>query len=392
MKRDVLVKLAIGTAVAVALALWAGSTRGPVRETQGVGEPLVKGMASTLNDVSQLRVVEAGDKVAVTLHREKNGWVVVEREGYSADVAKVRETLIKFAEANLVEAKTTNPERYAALGVEDVSKSDAKGMRIDIDGKVAAKIVVGNFSAQGNGTFVRRNDEPGSWLVKGNLVVDRQASNWLDKDLVDLASDRIMRVEIRRGEQTFAVSKSSPEQVSFAIENLPKGREILSEYEANGIGSVLAGLKFDDVAKSGTATPESGSEILAVFQTFDGLIVEVAGFTANGKRYATLKASIDDARVDLAAKAAQLNARAEFERSKAAEGEGKAAKAGQSATEVKPPQAVTDPEEFIAEQRRKVESQADTLNQRVQGWVYVLPAYKYANMDKRLEDLLKPKT
>jgi hypothetical protein len=23
--------------------------------------------------------------------------------------------------------------------------------------------------------------------------------------------------------------------------------------------------------------------------------------------------------------------------------------------------------------------------------VYVLPAYKYANMDKRLEDLLKPK-
>jgi hypothetical protein len=390
MTKHTLVKLAVGTAVAVALALWAGSTRGPTDEAAQVGQPLVEGLRESINDVTQLRIVEAGDKPAVTLQRGKDGWIVAERGGYPADIAKVRETLIKFAEATLVEAKTANPERHAVLGVEDVAEAEAKGMRVDLDGKRAARIVVGVYSSQGNGSFVRRNDEAQSWLAKGNLVVDRQASNWLAKDLVDIASDRVMRIEIRRGDQVLAVSKASPEQVNYEVENLPPGRELLSEYEANGIGSVLAGLRFDDVAKADSAVPDPTSLLVATFQTFDGLVVEITGFASEGKRYASFKASVDADRADLAAKAAQLNAVAEHQReteaaSTTAEDDPKAG------TKTEEPLAVKDPAAFIAERRKAVEDEAAALNRRVQGWIYVLPAYKYANMDKRLEDLLKPK-
>lgn len=393
MTRHTLVKLAIGTAVAVALALWAGSTRGPTGDSAGVGEALVKGLSPAINDVSQLRVVEAGDKAVVTLRRGPDGWTVVERGGYAADIAKVRETLIKFAEATVIEAKTANAERHAALGVEDVSKPDAKGMRVEFDGKVAASIVVGTFSTQGNGTFVRRNDEVQSWLAKGNLVVDRQASNWLAKDIVDIASDRIMRVEIKRGGQSFAVVKSSPEQTNYVVEAMPPGRELLSEYEANGIASVLAGLKFDDVAKAESAVPEPASLVSATFQTFDGLVVDITGFASEGKRYAAFKATVDPARADLAAKAAQLNALAEHERAqKDVDSNPEKHEADKPAIAEAAPLAVTDPVAFIAERRKSLDDEAAALNRTAQGWVYVLPAYKYANMDKRLEDLLKPKT
>lgn len=391
MKRHALVKLAIGTAVAVALALWAGSTRGPTGDSAGVGEALVKGLSPAINDVSQLRVLEAGDKVAVTLRRGPDGWTVVERDGYAADIAKVRETLIQFAEATLIEAKTANAERHAALGVEDVSKPDAKGMRVEFDGKVPASIVVGTFSTQGNGTFVRRNDEVQSWLAKGNLVVDRQASNWLAKDIVDIASDRIMRVEIKRGGQSFAVVKSSPEQTNYVVEAMPPGRELLSEYEANGIASVLAGLKFDDVAKAESAVPDPASTVSATFQTFDGLVVEITGFASEGKRYASFKASVDPARADLAAKAAQLNALAEHERAQKGGDNTEEKAEGKPAAAESAPLAVTDPVAFVAERRKSLDDEAAALNRIAQGWVYVLPAYKYANMDKRLEDLLKPK-
>lgn len=391
MTKHTLVKLAVGTAVAVALALWAGSTRGPTDDAAQVGQPLVEGLRESINDVTQLRIVEAGDKPAVTLQRGQDGWIVAERGGYPADIAKVRETLIKFAEATLVEAKTANPERHAVLGVEDVAQADAKGLRVDLDGKRAARIVVGVYSSQGNGSFVRRNDEAQSWLAKGNLVVDRQASNWLAKDLVDIASDRVMRIEIRRGDQSLAVSKASPEQVNYDVENLPPGRELLSEYEANGIGSVLAGLRFDDVAKADSAVPDPTSLLVATFQTFDGLVVEITGFASEGQRYASLKASVDADRVALAAKAAQLNAVAEHRRDAETADSTKADDTEDAASKAEEPLAVKDPAAFIAERRKAIEDEAAALNRRAQGWIYVLPAYKYANMDKRLEDLLKPK-
>lgn len=393
MTRHTLVKLAVGTAVAVALALWAGSTRGPISESVAIGEPLVKDLAASINDATELRVVEAGDKPAVVLRRGRDGWSVVERDGYPADIAKVRETLIKFAEATLIEAKTANPERHAALGVEDVAAPDAKGLRVEIDGMVSAKVVVGTFSTQGNGTFVRRNDEAQSWLAKGNLIVDRAAADWLAKDIVDIASDRVMRVEISRGGQSFAVAKQSPEQPHYVVEQVPAGRELLSEYEANGIGSVLAGLKFDDVAMDASAVPDPASTLVARFQTFDGLIVEITGFASEGKRYARFKTTVDPDRADLAANAAQLNAVADHRRDAeaAAEADKPAEKMASQEAKADVPLAVKDPALFVAERRKAIDDEASALNRRTKGWIYVLPAYKYANMDKRLEDLLKPR-
>ncbi|HWT14479.1 MAG TPA: DUF4340 domain-containing protein [Patescibacteria group bacterium] len=392
MTRHTLVKLAVGTAVAVVLALWASTSRGPTDEVAEVGEPLVKGLRESINEVTQLRVVEAGDKAVVTLQRAADGWTVAERSGHPADIAKVRETLIRFAEAILIEAKTASPERHAVLGLEDVAKPDAKGIRVEIDGKVAAKLVVGTYSMQGDGSFVRRNDEAQSWLAKGNLVADRQVSNWLAKDIVDIASDRIMRVEVLRDGKSFAVVKSSPEASNYSVENLPAGRELLSEYEANGIASVLAGLKFDDVAKVESAVPDPTSMVVATFRTFDGLIIEITGFASEGKRYATFKASVDASRAEIAAKAAQLNAVAEHERVDTPESpEAGADKDPAQSNDVVPaPLAVTDPIAFQDERRKAIESEAETLNRLTRGWLYVLPAYKYANMDKRLEDLLKP--
>lgn len=395
MTRHTLVKLGIGTLVAVVLAFWANTSRMPRDEMAHLGEPLLPGFREVINDATQMRIVEGGDKVVVSLQRGESGWGVQERGGYAADIAKVREYLIKLAEAKLIEPKTSNPERHSVLGVEDVAQAGAKGLRVELDGKSTAKFVVGTYSTQGQGTFVRRNDEAQAWLVQGNLLPERQVAQWLAKDLVDIASDRIMRVEINREGSRFAIAKTSPQQVNYVVEKLPPGRELLSEYEPNGIASVLAGLKLDDVAKAESVLPDPASTIQATFQTFDGLNIEVTGFTSQGKQFATLRAAVDPERADLGAKAAQLNAVADHKKAVEASSEDEAGGSSESAS-VPPaddpaPEAVADPEGFIAKRRKAVEDEAASLNARSQGWVYVLPAYKYANINKRLEDLLKPK-
>jgi hypothetical protein len=155
---------------------------------------------------------------------------------------------------------------------------------------------------------------------------------------------------------------------------------------------VLAGLKFDDVTQADGVVPDPTSMLVASVRTFDGLLVEITGFASEGKRYATFKAEVDGARAELAAKAAQLNAVADHQRAADDDvpAEQPAADAAKSSEPGPTPLAVSDPAAFQAERRRVIEDEAASLNRRTRGWAYVLPAYKYANMDKRLEDLLKP--
>ena len=63
-----------------------------------------------------MTITGAGAQPVATLLRSDAIWSVVERDGYPADVEKVRHTLIGLAEARIVEAKTANPEFYDPTG------------------------------------------------------------------------------------------------------------------------------------------------------------------------------------------------------------------------------------------------------------------------------------
>ena len=65
---------------------------------------------------------------------EDGSWAVAEKDGYPADVEKVRQTLISLAEARIVEPKTANPDFYDRLGVEGVEDEAAGGLAVMLTG------------------------------------------------------------------------------------------------------------------------------------------------------------------------------------------------------------------------------------------------------------------
>lgn len=360
MSRNTLVGLAIAALAAIVIAVFVSRSNAPRSESARAEAEtyLVPQLRDHVNDVDRVVITGEGGKVVATMTRGANGWSVAEKNGFPVDTGKLRELLLKLADAKLVEQKTSNRDKYAALGVEDVASADAKGVEIELGGlKEPVRLVIGTSNAHG-GTFVRRAGAAESWLASGNVAVDKKAESWLRKDLVDVAANRVASVTITRPDgKILRVAKESEGDSNFRLADVPKGREP-ADFAINAIPGTLAGLRFDDVVEAKDAAPPE-KPLDARFATFDGLVVDVIAWEKDGKNYAQLSASEDK---DQAARHASA--------AKPKEGDAAAKPADDAA---------------IA-----VEKEAADLDRRAKGWTFVLPAYKYATLNKSIDDLLKP--
>lgn len=392
MNQKTFIVLGIAAALAVGVALVVDHSRTPQSDVSARAGLLVPDLRDHVNDVTRITLTAANNQPAVTLARGDKGWTVAQRGGYPADVGKLRDFLLKIADATLLEEKTSNKDRQADLGVDDITSATAKGVLLDLEGLAKpARIVIGTYNAQGGGTFVRRADETQSWLAKGTLAPEKSPADWIAKDLANIAADRIASVTITHADgKVVRVAKKSAADSRFEIADVPKGREPSSEYAANGLGAVLSELNIEDVAPLAEAAPPA-SAVRARYATFDGLLVDATAWKNGDKAHATFVASLDEtvaARhvADAQAKAAAEQATAKADAPKPPADAAAAASGAPPAV----PLAVSDPAKDREQRLAAANDEVTRLNAAFQGWSFVIPAHKYANVDKSLDDLLKP--
>ena len=386
MNQKTLIGLVVAALVALVAAIVLNHAGKPQRE--GAGEAsqwLAPELRDHVNEVSRIVLSGAGNKPIATLQRGEHGWTLAEKGGYPADTGKLRAFLLQLADARLIEQKTASADKYAVLGVEDVSADDAKGVQVELDGLAKPlKLIVGNAGPSG-GSFVRRVGEAQSWLASGSLISERSAADWLPKDLVDIAADRIEAVSLTPATgAAVRVHKAAPGDASFTLEGIPKGREAGSEYTINSLATTLAALRFDDVAPAADLAPPDGA-LKARYETFDGVVVEATAWQHDGKDYARFNATFDAAQADKGIAAAHEKAKAEYDAAATHESDTSA-----PADAPLKPLAVSDPAKDRADRLAALNQQVADLQARFEGWTFVLPTHKYASMDKKLDDLLKP--
>jgi hypothetical protein len=347
----VLLGLGAATGVAVLAAVLLAGQRQPSTGPAAAAYALPE-LRAHLNDVKGLALKGAEDKPVVTLVRQEQGWTVQEKGGYPADSGKLRAALLKLSEARLVAPKTQNAQRYPELGVEDMSAKDAKGVLLSLDGLPhPARLILGNASAQGQGTFVRVPGEPQSWLASGALSLDRDPARWLDTALADIPANRIAEVVLTRpGTKPLRLHKDQPSDTAYKLDDLPAGRSA-DPAKLTEAASALAGLSFADVAPAAAVQPPADNQRLkAHYRTFDGLAVDIQAWAQDGQHRALFSAAFDRA-------AAAARLAAEPDR-----------------------QAKLD----------ALSQEAEALKRRFAGWSFVIPAAKYASLDKAVADLLWP--
>jgi hypothetical protein len=366
--RTVLV-LGIVTLVAVGAVLFV--ERGP--DTTEPGDAIVfPALLERVNAVARVRVT--GNEGAFTLARDGDAWVVEEKERYPGDPDRVHKLLIGAAGMKRVEPKTSNPERYPKLWLEDPTGKDARSVRLvleDASGAVLSDWVLGDrrpskSDASRTELYIRVADDPQAWLVEGSVPGGGKIIAWLDRVVARIDRERLRTAEVSHTDGAMvAVSKEVPADGDFVLRDVPEGRETDSQYRVNDIGRFLEDLRFEDVAPASSLDFAGSADKRLEITTFDGLRVRVDSVMREGDAWVQLRAEVDEGLVEKTA----------------------GADAGASDAE-----SGTEPSDTSSGALRpldEVRTEAERMNARWQGWAYELPSFKRDYIAKRIDELTR---
>ena len=370
------------TLVLVGAAWWVSQHKAPPALPQS-GQRVFPDLMAKINEVAAIRVSAADG--TFTIVREGESWNVKEKHRYPAHVGKIREALIGLGELTILEPKTSKPEFYEKLGVQDVEAEGASSTEVTLTDAAAttlAKLIVGNQHPAGtpgqDEVYVRKSGDPRTWLAMGNLSVPTMADEWLDKDFLEVETKRVRSLRIRHPDAaTLRMAKEKPDDHDFTVVNLPTGTEVESQFAVNNLVSTITSLSFDDVKPKSEIAFDDQSVVTAVFETFDGLEVTVTLLPEDEKHYVKVSAAFKD---DLIWKP---------ESEEGADAEKHAEETQEADNAEKEETDVPTPEKPTVKTAAEVKAEIEALNKRVAEWVYVLPTFRAETLLKKPEDLVK---
>lgn len=322
----------------------------------GNGEPLFPELMPKINDVVEMNGFRGGQSFTARL--ENGAWVVPQKSGYPARQDKVRRLIVGIATLERLEPKTSDPDLYGKLGLDDPSAENVVPTRYKIKdgtGTTLAELTVGNRRASrtdpsSGEIYVRTGSNPQAWLVEGKLPVFAQTLDLIDPSILEIARERVREVRVLHpdGEQVL-VSKNSVGERGFTLEGIPEGMKVKNDWAVNDIGRGLTGLRLDDVRPASDVDFEQAG-LSVELVTFDGLRVTAETTLVDEKTFSRLTAEFVPELVRIE-------------------------------------EAAQDSEPLQAE---AVAEEAESLSKRWQGWVYQLSPDSVEKLAKKQSDLIEP--
>jgi hypothetical protein len=335
--------LGLVTVVAVGAAAYS-LTSNPTAVTTSVSGAVFPGLIDKVNAVTKV-MIEHRDKT-LTIARGKDGWSMAEADGYPVAAKNAEKVVVQLADLNFYEMKTKKPELYDRLHVEDPTGKESEGRRIrlfDAEGKVLADLVAGRkrynlVGARKEGLYIRKPDDPQSWLAAGELNVEVRPGEWLVEGIVDISEKDIARAVVRHPDgEVVEVSKPDPKARNFTLAGIPDGKMLKYETDPDNLAGVPDQLNLEDARKAGAIEFPDDQTIKATFETRDGLSLTLDAVSKDDSTWARFKA------------------------------------------------------ETMADAKPEAQKRAEEINKHVAGWVYKLPGFKATRLTRRVADMLKDK-
>jgi len=346
----------------VVVAVAAVMVRQGTNDVAGAGEPLFPALLDHINDITTVVGIGAGE--TFTLVREGDRWVVAEKHGFPADQDKARQLILGTARLVRIEPKTSNPDLYEKIGLDDIHAEDGNAVQYSFKnaaGDTLAEVIIGNSrlgraDPQTDEYFVREPAMAQTWLVQGKLADAVGVIDWLDSSVLSIERDRIRQVTARHPDgAVVTVSKKKPSQQTFDLLDVPEGAEADPKWKLNDLGRSLASLDMEDVMPASQASvPDDGLRV--EMTTFDGLRVILRSVKDGERTLARVQAFFDES----------LIAQEFLAGGEQAEGES----------------------EFLLG-AEAVGEEVTRLNEDWQNWVYVVPGYRADYMSVRKEEMIK---
>jgi hypothetical protein len=215
-----------------------------------LGQPLLKDLQ--VASVASIRIVEP--ERTLTVQRRDEGWTIAEREGFPADVGKVREFALKLVSLKIGQSDPIGEKDRARLNL------DASGTRVELDGaegKPLARLTVGKKywkkdpqnpdKTPADGRFVGLPGAPKqAYLVSDPLEqATTRTSAWIDRTAFKV--EKVKSLEVRYPDGGGYRIERSGDNADWQMEGLRPG-EAVDTGRANAASYSLSLLELADVA------------------------------------------------------------------------------------------------------------------------------------------------
>jgi hypothetical protein len=307
MKPRTLIALVVIGVLAIGGGWYFGTAqRASEQQAYGGGRLMFPDLAPKLQDAARIEITHQSKTTAIEKHGDT--WGLVDRGGYVVQASKLRGMLTALTELRLVEQRTSDPEQFNRLGLEDPNgKTGTSNLLrvLDASGKPIAALVVGHrrVRTQGNvpeQVYVRRTDDNQTWLAEGNLQADADPQLWLERDIMNIDHARIANVAVTHGDEKLELARDGQKLALKA----PAEHPPLDDYKVDDIDRGLELLTFQDVQTDKEAVGDKVGQ--SVYTTDDGLAVTATVFKGEKDIWARFAATGNDKSKDEADK---LNAR-----------------------------------------------------------------------------------
>jgi hypothetical protein len=281
-------KLVILGIVAAGMVVWAivqsNISNRPVSRGVEAGANLLQGF----DPAAIGSIVLQADGNVVTLSRQGDFFIVVEREKYQAKTSQINNLITSCLDIQTAELITSDKAYFAELGVSD----DKPGIAVKFfkpDKSIIAGILIGK-TKETHGTYVRLVSSDKTYLSTKALWLPATAMDYIDRVLTEVKYEDIVKVSGDAPDGSYVIVKDSDK--GSVLTNIPAGKRAKTN-EVQQVFSALSNpnLTFDDVIK------DSGKmkfDKTYVCQLKDSTVYTVSLASKGNKTYAKWTADFMD--------------------------------------------------------------------------------------------------
>jgi hypothetical protein len=283
-KTKLIILAAVAGIIVIAAALLIVDQRD---EPQLSGGRMFPDLETRLNDVTRFAVQLSKDET-LNLERHNGEWLVAEKADYPANLEQLRKVLLALARTEKIEQKTSNPEYYERLGVQDMDNAgeQTRLLRITANETTLAEVIVGK-NGDGGKSYLRPVNQPVSWLGSEWIDLPKRVNAWLDAQLLAIDAERIDAVEVVH-----------PDGLQLRIEKQADGLKLFSgdqqlpakTDELERVAGTLDSLSLEDIAENVESDDDTWRTTR--FITSDGLTIAAQTRSEGDRLLARLTAEI----------------------------------------------------------------------------------------------------
>ena len=304
---------ALAVLVALALALGAGALW--MREQQRsreagdvarLGQPVLKDLKAA--DVAAIRIEAPEGSLSVA--RAGDRWTIAERDGFPADLERVRAFVLKAIELKVGQSEPIAAADRARLALNESGEGAGTRVRFEsAEGKPLARLIVGGKyfkqppedpqKASADGRYVLRPEDPKTVIVVSDPLEQAsvRSSMWVERRGIAAEGVKTLEARLADGER-WKIARAS-EDAAWALEGKVPESQQVAVTKANAASYSMSLLEISDVAPPGITPAESGLDkpSIVTATTFDGLTYTLKiGRQVDDKRYVSVAIEGEPAR------------------------------------------------------------------------------------------------